>query len=511
MSMLHLLLSGCLFVAFAAAGETVKPELKPAKLTPAARIEGKMLTIDVPAGREGLENYAEFTLDLGQYASCHLIGTIRGKFTGFRPDQDRRKGIDLRLSYRADDDSHDRLGGGFFRNESLKNGTLQFGFTLDPYARQCKMRISLNNCSGKAEFDLASLEFTPLFTPPKEEYVCEYSDAVKARPVHRGVMSPIRNQTDEEDFRELRRWNVNLMRLQLNTSEQWARSEPAKYRAFIRDKIDNVIPKALDLGQKYGIKIIIDLHTASGSNRMTDNPDFNGLYDNDDAVKEYLAIWEEIAEKFHRHPALYGYDLMNEPKQHRPAKYNYRDLQYEAAKRIRAIDPETPIYVESNMMCSPLSFYYLEPLKLRNIIYQVHFYEPFDYTHHFIRKAADRKAGRVKVNTFPGDYYGTHWSGDLVQIRKKLTYVRAFEQRFKAKIYVGEFSAPAYAPGAEQYLASCIKVFEEYGWDWTYHAFRESKGWDVEYAGTADDDLVRVPTTPRREVLLNAFKKNRKE
>ena len=66
-----------------------KPELKPAKLTPAARIEGKMLTIDVPAGREGLENYAEFTLDLGQYASCHLIGTIRGKFTGFRPDQDR--------------------------------------------------------------------------------------------------------------------------------------------------------------------------------------------------------------------------------------------------------------------------------------------------------------------------------------------------------------------------------------------------------------------------------------
>ena len=155
MSMLHLLLSGCLFVAFAAAGETVKPELKPAKRTPAARIEGKMLTIDVPAGREGLENYAEFTLDLGQYASCHLIGTIRGKFTGFRPDQDRRKGIDLRLSYRADDDSHDRLGGGFFHNESLKNGTLQFGFTLDPYARQCKMRISLNNCSGKAEFDLA--------------------------------------------------------------------------------------------------------------------------------------------------------------------------------------------------------------------------------------------------------------------------------------------------------------------------------------------------------------------
>ena len=392
MSLLHLLLSGCLLGAIAAAGETVKPELKLEKLTPAAKIEGKTLTIDVPAGRESLENYAEFTFDLAKYASCHLIGTIRGRFTGFTPSDDRRKGVNLRLSYRADDDSHDRLGGGLFRNESLKSDTLRFGITLDPHAKLCRMRISLDNCSGRAEFDLASLEFTPQFTPPREEYVCEYSDAVRARPVRRGVMSPIRNQTDEENFRELRRWNVNLMRLQLNTNEQWARSEPEKYRKFIRDKIDNVIPKVLDLGQKYGIKIIIDLHTVPGSNRMTDNPDFNGLYDSDRAVAEYLAIWQEIAEKFHRHPALYGYDLMNEPKQYRPAKYNYRDLQYEAAKRIRAIDPETPIYVESNMMCSPLSFYYLAPLKLRNIIYQVHFYEPFDFTHHFIRKAADRKA-----------------------------------------------------------------------------------------------------------------------
>ena len=199
---------------------------------------------------------------------------------------------------------------------------------------------------------------------------------------------------------------------------------------------------------------------------------------------------------------------MNEPRQYRQAKYNYWDLQYEAAKRIRAIDPETPIYVESNMMCSTFTFYYLAPMKLRNIIYQVHFYDPFDYTYHFIRKAADRKAGLVEERPFPGNYYGTYWGEDLVQIRKKLSYVRAFEQRFKAKIYVGEFSAAAYAPGAEKYLAACIKMFEEYGWDWTYHAFRESNFWNVELAGTADDDLVPASSTPRKEVLLNAFKKN---
>ena len=29
--------------------------------------------------------------------------------------------------------------------------------------------------------------------------------------------------------------------------------------------------------------------------------------------------------------------------------------------------------------------------------------------------------------------------------------------------------------------ALCIALFRDYGWDWTYHAFREWEGWSVEH------------------------------
>ena len=83
--------------------------------------------------------------------------------------------------------------------------------------------------------------------------------------------------------------------------------------------------------------------------------------------------------------------------------------------------------------------------------------------------------------------------------------VREFQQKHGARIYVGEFSAVAWAPGAEKYLEDCIALFEEYGWDWSYHAFREWKGWSVEHEGPDAEHLVPSADNPRKRVLLKAF------
>ena len=69
---------------------------------------------------------------------------------------------------------------------------------------------------------------------------------------------------------------------------------------------------------------------------------------------------------------------------------------------------------------------------------------------------------------------------DKEKLRAWLQPVRDFQLRHGAKIYAGEFSACIYAPGAGQYLQDCISIFEEYGWDWTYHSFREALWWNVE-------------------------------
>jgi hypothetical protein len=62
---------------------------------------------------------------------------------------------------------------------------------------------------------------------------------------------------------------------------------------------------------------------------------------------------------------------------------------------------------------------------------------------------------------------------DKPQLRKALQPVRDFQLAHHVGIYVGEFSALRWAPGACNWLRDCIDLFEEYGWDWTYHAYRE--------------------------------------
>ena len=87
-----------------------------------------------------------------------------------------------------------------------------------------------------------------------------------------------------------------------------------------------------------------------------------------------------------------------------------------------------------------------------------------------------------------------------------------FQREFNVQIYVGEFSAIRWAPGdsAYVYLRDLIDLFEEYGWDWSYHAYREWDGWSVEHG---PDQQNRKPTdkpTKRKELLLKWFVQNEK-
>jgi hypothetical protein len=76
-------------------------------------------------------------------------------------------------------------------------------------------------------------------------------------------------------------------------------------------------------------------------------------------------------------------------------------------------------------------------------------------------------------------------------------------------IYVGEFSAIRWAPGAADYIRDLIELFEEYGWSWTYHAFAEWHGWDTEYNEQMTSDANRLAakaTQPTdRELILKGY------
>ena len=318
------------------------------------------------------------------------------------------------------------------------------------------------------------------------------AEAAQRRPPLRGAMLPTRDTT-EEDIEALHRWGATLARFQI--CRGWTRRDANQdledFAAWVDSRLDN-LADVLRWAEARGMKIVLDLHVVPGGRNAKDLED-NMLHD-DRFAEAWLDTWRRIATRFKGDPALYGYDLWNEPNQKNRARNDYWTLQRRAAEIVRAIDPDTPIIVESNNSAAPSTFSYLSPLRMDNVIYQVHVYVPSTFTHQGIN---NYETGAKWPDPEKG------WDKDF--LRKELEPVRAFEARHHARIYVGEFSAIAWAEGAENYLRDCIGLFEEYGWDWTYHAFREWAGWSVEHEGPDPKHLVPAEDTPRKRVLLDGL------
>ena len=315
--------------------------------------------------------------------------------------------------------------------------------------------------------------------------------AAARRPL-RGCMLPGR-ATTEDDIETLHRWGATMARFQI--MRNWFMDNDCRdleeYAQWIDSRLDN-LEDVLRWAEARGMKICVDLHSPPGGKRPGDRT--MNMFFEEQYADAFVETWKRIAARFKGHPAIYGYDLVNEPVQKMPVPFDYWELQRRAAEAVRAIDPDTPIVVESNLSAAPSAFRYLSPLAMDNVIYQIHVYKPHDYTHQGIK-------GTPLGAVWPDPARGR----DIELLRRTLEPVRAFQERHRARIYVGEFSAASYAPGAERYLRDCISLFEEYGWDWTYHAFREADVWNVEKARNAAGKYAPAADTPRKRALLDGF------
>ncbi len=374
---------------------------------------------------------------------------------------------------------------------------------IGPNPTSGSLQLGLEESKGTIRFrdlKLELLELTevyPAVAPAGTRAV--YTDRVSRAPRRRGAMSPsrFRNTVISKDLPDLRSWGANLIRWQLvrNWNKVGDNRNVEEYLAWIDGRIPEV-QQVLDKAQQLGMKVVLDLHVAPGGRRA--NGEMEMFY-NRKYADAFLEAWRRLAQAVKGHPALYGYDLINEPKHHPGAPIDYLVLQYEAAKVVRAIDPETPLIIEANDMASPQEFSYLHVLPLKDVIYQVHMYKPGSYTHQGVRK-------RPLTGRYPGKINNAEWNKE--SLREALRPVREFQLKYGAKIYVGEFSAIRWAPGGAQYLEDCLSLFEEYGWDWSYHAFREWSGWSVEHTSDRNNPGPSPVDTDRKKVLIKYLKLN---
>ena len=472
-------------------------------LPPYATLEGDILTIDVPeeAARQGCR--VEADIDLSAFDGVAFEAEIEA--SGERIAKPRAAWNGLKFQFEYKDPAS---GETFYPNTASRLGdfprqTLRVRDSLcTAKAAPARIVLGLQDTSGKVVFDLSTLRIgacAPYWPVTNQNHRCAYTGPLAEAAIHRGVMSPGRDMT-EDDFRTLHKWGATLLRYQM--CRDWGKAgtnrDLAEYGEWLEGRLAHFESFILPMCRQYGLQVVLDLHVTPGG--RNGHNEFAMFFEREYA-DWFVEFWRRTAARFApivqtMGPVIYGYDLCNEPVQNAEALpgCDFWSLQRRAAEAIREVDPETPIIIETNNWDVPSAFGMLSPLALVNVIYEVHVYNPIQFTHQGVMSHPTGAA-------YPDAAKG--WDREC--LRRVLGPVRAFQERHGAKIYVGEFSAAAWAPGADAYLRDCIALFAEYGWDWTYHAFRESPVWDVEKAGSRFSEMVPATDTPRKRALLEGF------
>ncbi len=394
-------------------------------------------------------------------------------------------------------------------NEGLLYGTFPWKqssllIRVAPDAAEGELQIGLQECSGTAW--IANLTVEVLRRRPRTFDNPPYRG--HDLPRLRGFVGPA--AYNPADFDALDAWNANVLRWQL-INPDWERTaipaDQSLYEPWLEAKFAE-LEQVLDRAAASGIRVIVDLHAPPGG-RLADGT--LTMLTDQSLQDVFVEIWEKIATRFQGHPGLWAYDPLNEPVQTQPAPpgvNNWWLLQKRTAEAIRAIDPTTPILLTVDQWAAPEAFAWMDPVDVPRVIYQVHMYWPHEYTHQGIDRpwvTADDKP------TYPGTFNNRPFDRDA--LRRKLQPVRDFQLAHNVQIFVGEFSVPRWAPGAAAYLADNIALFEEYGWDWAYHAFRESPAWSLELSNlTYKTPITTEPNAPsdRAQVIGSWMKQNQK-
>ncbi len=472
------------------------PELR---VVPEGPSGEKCLLVAVGEKTKGDLHLLDLPLDLGPLRDHEILLTYDYRTDGVTEPEGPYGGIKVQLHWQSASQGERWLNvehatgtNGWQRVESL--------IRVDGDATGGRLQLGLQGCRGKLW--LANIGIAVVRARPEHRAeVFRGHDAARLR----GLVGA--GTFRAEDLREMRRWGANVVRWRL-LNPRWPRTEipsdPATYEAWLKAELED-LQKALDLARELEMRVLVDLHSPPGG-RLPDGTlrmvldRFLGQY--------FVDIWRRIAQRFRDHPALWAYDLMNEPVQKRPSPPGVLDwwgLQEAAAQAVRAEDPHTPILIAVDDWDSPAAFAWMRPVDVSRVIYTVHVYWPYEYTH----QGLEGDWSEQEAIPYPGIFQGRPL--DRAAVARQLQPVRDFQKAYRVHIFVGEFSVVRYAPGAAQYLADCLSLFEEYGWDWTYHAFRESSEWDLEHADLPREPAFRTPPESpslRQSVVRGWLEKN---
>jgi aryl-phospho-beta-D-glucosidase BglC (GH1 family) len=179
----------------------------------------------------------------------------------------------------------------------------------------------------------------------------------------------------------------------------------------------------------------------------------------DRGVDDFVQLWRILASHFaSSDPARVFFELMNEPEVQDP--YRWMGIQARVIESIRQIDADHTIVATAANYSSLPDLLQLEPVRDPNVIYNFHFYEPYQFTHQGASWGADdwifyknipypaspaTLAGQMK--NVPGDrarydlylYGATGWNSEAIAGR--IAFAAAWARERHVPLICDEFGA----------------------------------------------------------------------
>jgi len=256
----------------------------------------------------------------------------------------------------------------------------------------------------------------------------------------------------------------------------------------------------LDAAHDADLRVVIAPVTLPGARWAQHN---DGVYDDrlwSDPAYQLQAVnfWVDLATELKQHPAIVGYDILNEPapeRQSGPAENSpistlkdwqlkqdggTRDLQafYSAViAGIREVDTITPVIVGGGWYANPRSLAaWSGPLSDDRVLYAFHMYEPYAAT-----SAGNMR--REKPLRYPGvvtlyDGQELAWSRQSVKHHIDFAYTWAAHHGVPSnRVVASEFGCMRRWTDCEAYLTDVLDAVEARNGHWAFYAFREDE-WD---------------------------------
>lgn len=293
----------------------------------------------------------------------------------------------------------------------------------------------------------------------------------------------------------------------------------------------------LEMAERAGLFAVLSFRTGPGRSDFTFYRDGAGewfdpallietVWTEQAAQDAWVDMWRYTATRYRGQPVIVGYDLMVEPNadevlldlydpdefypRYANTLYDWNQLYPRIVSAIRSVDGETPILISPMGWGSVPWLPYLQPVQAERIVYAVHQYGPYLYTH---QQPDENKPypGEFDVNwdEIP-DRFDRNW------LAAYLAPLEEFHQRTGAPIVVNEFGVVRWAPGAAEFLGDEIAWFEAHGinhalwvWEPTYEPWYTWGDRAMYYPFGPDPNNLEEVENDLWQVIQNAWAANK--